>query len=53
MSVTAQALKNPPAQSADIRLAVIGGATILFSFAAFTGSLVFRAESGGRKSRKL
>lgn len=46
MSVTAQALKNPPGQSADIRLAVIGGATILFSLAAFTAGMLGALPSG-------
>jgi RsiW-degrading membrane proteinase PrsW (M82 family) len=35
MTVAAQALKNPPGQGADIQLAVIGGATVVFSLAAF------------------
>jgi hypothetical protein len=46
MSVIGQAVQDPPNQSADIKLAVIGGATVLFSVAAFAAGLLGAMPSG-------
>lgn len=40
MSASAQTLKDPPGHDAGLRLAVIGGVTVLFSVAAFAAGLL-------------
>jgi RsiW-degrading membrane proteinase PrsW (M82 family) len=46
MSVTAQSMKIPPDRGADLRLAVIGGATVVFSISAFAAGYFGALPSG-------
>jgi len=46
MSVTAYTLKNLPDRSADVRLAMIGGATVLFSITAFAAGMLGALPQG-------
>jgi RsiW-degrading membrane proteinase PrsW (M82 family) len=46
MSVTAQSLKVPPERGVDLRLAVIGTATVIFSVSAFAAGLLGALPSG-------
>jgi RsiW-degrading membrane proteinase PrsW (M82 family) len=46
MSVTAQALKDPAGRSADLRLAVIGAVTVLFSITAFAAGMLGALPTG-------
>ena len=46
MSVTAQALQDPPGRGADLRLAVIGAVTVVFSITAFAAGMLGALPKG-------
>jgi RsiW-degrading membrane proteinase PrsW (M82 family) len=46
MSVTAQSMKTPPSRGADLRLAAIGGATMVFSISAIVAGYLGALPSG-------
>lgn len=46
MSVAAQALRGPTSRSADLRLAVIGTLTVLFSITAFAAGMLGKMPTG-------
>jgi RsiW-degrading membrane proteinase PrsW (M82 family) len=46
MSVTAQALEDPSSRGADLRLAVIGALTVLFSITAFAAGMLGTLPTG-------
>jgi RsiW-degrading membrane proteinase PrsW (M82 family) len=46
MSVTVQAFKDPSSRNADVRLAVIGAVTVLFSITAFAAGMLGKLPTG-------